>query len=374
MLISATATAQTQQANNAPASVTGQEGSSGNLVPSAPAGATADANKDRTYDVVPEHKPFVTAPSMRPNILNEQALVEAGYGEKREVTEEGYGASYTAPSDLDTLAFLLAPDLLPMPLRHEEFAFSNVLIVHVPTPSEIKMMLPGDALDHADTARYRISQYMGDLTGTAAQRRDRQKSAVLEWSRTAKDMAKNLSANPWQKYQFNRMVQAQLQPYKIGIAGQSKREAELLATQIKPIIEKVGIIMNDMPTHQTKMAWYNVMVQLKDSFELYQQQIGDGDAGVNNLLYPEIKKYPLLPRPAGDPPVSQEQAREIAKAQKTQTALGTVDGEPKQPAVQMQDKNGSNSYGGVIVALMMGLVAVFMLRRNKSKSAGEKSK
>lgn len=366
LLLSGAATAQTEQgpdaANNALASVTTKEGGGENLVPTAP-----QAESVQEYEgVVPEYKAFVTAPSMKPNIMNEKAMVDAGYGETRENPLESLAEEYTVPTDLDALAFLLAPDLLPKPLRYENFDFSNVLIVHVPTPAEIKMMLPGDVLDHADTARYRISQYMGDLTGSSAQRRDQQKSTVMEWSRSSKNLYKNLSANPWQKYQFNRMAQAQLQPFKIGIAGQSAREAQLVANQIKPTIEQIGIILNDMPTHQTKMAWYNVMVQLKDSFELYQNQIAAGDNAINSILYPEIKTYAIVPRPAGDPPISQAQARAKAKAfnQGTANTMGEPVQDDKKPAIQMQEKS-SNSYGGIIVALMMGAVAIFMIRRNK---------
>ena len=337
------------------------------------ASATVWAQSEQAPDAP---RPFVTAPSIKPDILNQSALVAAGYNAK--VAVESTVAvvdSQGRPSDnLDELNFLIAPNQIPLPLRYSAPANAANLSFSIPTPAEVKLLLPGSALDAADEGRYRISQYMGDATGGAAKFRDRQKADVQLWANSTKVMAKQLTQNPWQNYQFNRVVRATLIEYQTGIKAQTMRDADQMAMQVKPILEQVSIVMPEMPTQQAKQAWYNLMVQLKENFMLYQSQMISGDSLTLQELKGLLESYPEIPRPAGEPPTIKmpNGTTTPTATAKPQLNMGATAPEAKASAPKPSE-NESNPYGGVIIVLVMVTSIGFLIMKARKKSGGKNS-
>ena len=347
------------------------------LIFSAASASSAWAQAD---PVVPEaSRPFITAPSIKPDILNQPALAAAGYSVKVAVEAAPAAAvvdSQGRPDDnRDELNFLIAPNQLPLPLRYAAPALAANLAFSIPTPSEVKLLLPGASLDAADEGRYRISQYMGDATGGAAKFRDRQKADVQLWGTSTKTMAKQLTKNPWQIYQFNRVVRATLIEFQAGVKAQTLRDADQMALQVKPILEQVAIVMPEMPTQQAKQAWYNLMVQLKDNFMLYQAQMISGDSLTLTELNVLLNTYPEIPRPAGEAPTLKSPNGTVnpSASNTPQVNISSEAPEAKASAPKPSGKE-SNPYGGVVILLVMVLSIGFLILKARKKSGSRNSK
>lgn len=335
--------------------------------PASPASAASIASQMR---VEPRPQAIVTAPSIKPNILNEQGLARDGYGLSSTAVSTG------APNDMDALTWLLAPNLLPYPLRYEYQAQSEVLVVRVPTVAEARMMLPGQLLDMADEARSTISRFMTAATSRVVQTRAHQKGQLSAWLSQTNEQAKQLSANPWQIYQFHRMVNAEAMAFKSQFAGQSEPEAQELFARIKPLIGQITPLLNELPTQETRMAWYGIMVQLKESFQVFQAQMSEGEREPAAVLDQILSVYKELPRPAGSPPpkpgtsTSPESRRNGEGA--ASTARSSSDSGPKEaaqpPAVKKEETNPLVG-GLVMLGLAVGLVFyVLRLKKKVSKS------
>lgn len=318
-----------------------------------------------------ESRPFVTAPSIKPDILNQPALAAAGYSAAITANSPAVvGADNQGrPSDnLNEFIFLLAPSLIPLPLQYAAPPVAVYLSFSIPSPAEVKLLLPGAALDTADEGRYRISQYMGDATGSAAKFRDRQKADVKLWADSTKLLSKQLSQNPWQIYQFNRVIRATLIEFKTGVKGQTMQSADQMALQVKPILEQIAIVMPEMPTLQSKQAWYNLMVQLKENFMLYQSQMIAGDALTLIELDSLLSTYPEVPRPAGEPPTLKTPNGTPTPGATTPQLNIEADApaaKASAPTVAVKD---SNPYGGMIIILIMVLSIGFLILKARKKS------
>lgn len=325
---------------------------------------------------VPTYKPFITAPSIKPHILNAKGLEAAGYNK---VTPVASSESATAPvgsndlthNDLDDLTFLLAPNLLPNPLRHTPLPTAKPLFIKVPNLAELKLMLPGQALDFADNSRFTISEYMSNLTGETASHQESQRQGLVTWIAEVDKLAAGLTNNPWQQYQFNRMVRKTAEDFKRNVETQSTIESQHLAALIRPVIESINLSLPDLPTQQAKQAWYNLMVQLRDNFSLYQSQVYAADTSSLGLLESILTKYPQVPRPAGEPPRSvNEFTAQFTKTKLAPMAKTAIEGSENAPEKSQPGRPvEQNSSGGLIVALSMfgvgGGFIFFWLRKRK---------
>lgn len=334
----------------------------------------------------PKHTPFITAPSIKPHLLDVKGLQAAGYSastennkndndiERNLSASNAENTSYSTrdtddKKDLESLTYLLAPNFIPLPLRYSESSFNYSIALDVPTVAEVKLMLPGPALDKAESARYEVSKYIGNLTGDAAQRRELQKLNVDEWVKSTDKIAQQLSTNPWQIYQFRRLIQATLKDYKLAIATQSKVEINKVAMAIRPEIQEIGLVVNEFPTYEAKKAWYNILTQMNDNFKMYQEQITSQDADLLMKIDSLLSKYPEVPRPAGNPPKSAReqsvQTNQLTAA--TKASVGAELDAVKKPAAPLQNEDDSASaIGGIFILFgALGLGGFYFSRLRK---------
>lgn len=246
----------------------------------------------------------------------------------------------------------------------------SALYVDVPSSADMKLMLPGAAADTADRARYVVSKFITDVIGSASQLRGGELEAVTTWVARTLQQESTLNADPWAQYQFRLEARRQVEGYRASVAAQSAPQTDRLALDLRKTVARVAPMLEVSPTYETRMAWYNVMVQLKEGMTLYQAQVTNGDQAVLAALDQFLTSHPPLPRPEGPEP-AKRQRNVIAAAQPIASTSTDLEATPKREPTKPLPAAQQDTTGGLIVAL--GLVAsvigffMYLRKRNKRK-------
>ena len=280
-------------------------------------------------------------------------------------------ASTGAPSAEGADApWVLGADQHPWPLHYREPAPLNVLYLDLPTSAEVRLMLPGRAADAADRARFAVSKFFSDVIGSANQVRGSQLEALNSWIERTNKQSQTLSADVWQRYEFSREALSEVTKFRDQVKGQSQPQAERLAEQVRDAVSKIAPLVDLMPTYELRMAWYNILVQLKEGVTLYQTQVGTVDQNLGNTLEQYLSQHPPVPRPEGNPPQRQNPgAQQARSAQAPTLTVAAQQEDNRKPAKAVAVEKAPDSYVGAVLALFAVLTGVWVFfklrKRNK---------
>lgn len=316
--------------------------------------------------------PQPTFPRTAPVRNSQSAFDRMVTGNAAPAAATSRATSQTTPA----VPWVLAANAHPWPLQYyEPITFSN-LVLRVPAERDARIMLPGVAADEAEHARFTANKFVVDAIGLGAQARGRQLEEINKWVERTKDQLKSIDADdPWQVYQFSQEAHAYLSEFQAKVKAQSEPAITSMAGQIRAAIEQITPAMNATDSYELRMAWYNVMVLLKEGLTLYQSQILSADQQILDQVEAFAKEHPLVARPEGPLPLTPEQAQ--AKKAAAAATLAPVSADsPKEvrepaPAPAATAEQGSGVVGGFIVALvalLSGGGLFFAIRRRVSRN------
>ncbi|MEX3984231.1 hypothetical protein AB4Y45_35330 [Paraburkholderia sp. EG287A] len=271
----------------------------------------------------------------------------------------------------------LTSDQHPWPLRYHALAPVMSLFLDLPSPADTKLELPGIAADQAEHARVAVNQYFSNLLGSDNRTRGGQLDALSTWLDRMGQQEMSLgSADPWAHYEFSREALAQMTQFRSGVASQTDPQSRQVLSEVRNAIARITPLVQLMPTYETRLAWYNVLVQLKDGLAEYQSQATETDQKLLTAIDTYLATHPAVPQPAGDiPPRPQGFARAHAPAAssgsqaQTPSAVSTLQDAHTPAAMPPEKKQGSSLIGSLLVALFavvtLGWVAMKIRGRNK---------
>lgn len=274
--------------------------------------------------------------------------------------------------------WVLATEAHPWPLRYQEPMLMSNLHLRTPDQRDAKIMLPGVAADEAESARFTSNKFVVDAIALGAQARGRQLEEINQWIERTKEQLKLVDmTDPWQAYQFTLEAHRELTEFQQKIKTQSEPSINAMADQIRQAIAQITPVMGASEDYDLRMAWYNIMVLLKDGLNLYQTQILGADKQVLDLIEQFINEHPLAARPEGPLPLTPEQAQaKKVAANVTLASRPTAELKAERspaPEPLSVENQGSGFVGGLIVAvvaLLAGAGVFFTIfRRNKGKSS-----
>lgn len=290
----------------------------------------------------------------------------------------GQGSTSLAKSQNNSGApWVLKSEAHPWPLRYQGPNPLSSLYLRTPDPRDARIMLPGVAADDVEKARFTANKFIVDAVALGAQARGRQLEELTQWIDRTKDQLKHVdTSDPWQAYQFSMEAHQELMAYQAKVRTQSDPSISAMADQIKQAIAQITPVMEVIESYDLRMAWYNIMVLLKEGLTLYQTQTLGADKQLLDLIDQFVNEHPLVARPDGPLPLTPEQA------QAKKAASGAILASPSSTVLKAErspapdaisvEPTGSGLVGGLIVAIvaLLASAGVFftVFRRNKGKS------
>ena len=261
---------------------------------------------------------------------------------------------------------VLLPDEHPWKLAHQAPGRPNALYLDMPSATEIKMMLPGRAADVAERTRSTIAKYFSDATGIAALARGRQAAEWDEWVLRTAGQALRLPKEPWPTYEFWLEANKTLLPFKENLSGQTAPSIIPIAEAVRGAITQMAPLVRAFPTYALQLSWYRTMAQLKDGFELCQNQIRASDAVLLAKITLYLRDHPIPPKPAGAPPVLGKNLAPQASAQVEERSLTSPSLKPSAVPVPLPQEHGSaGSLLAVGLVLALGTGAALYFRKKQ---------
>lgn len=254
----------------------------------------------------PASAPGATAasPSLDPAI---QALVE---GKTPEAAAQLSLSSSTPPVPA-TAATSAAREDMPWTLRGENrpwslhFTPSNplgTLYLSPPNARDARIMLPGVLADSANRARFTVNKFVTDSIGISSQARARQMEALSRWIENTNKQLERVRDDEWEHYQFNVESRREIDAFRAKVEAQAAPDLAFIQAEIVRAVAEVTPLMESMSSYEMQMAWYNVMVQMKDGFALYQSQVQRADQQLLGAIDSYIELNPFVARPTTPPP------------------------------------------------------------------------
>ncbi|MBK3779942.1 hypothetical protein G3A43_06715 [Paraburkholderia aspalathi] len=282
----------------------------------------------------------------------------------------------SAPTD--DVPWTLTPDQHPWPLRYRAPAPVTSLYLDLPSPADTKLEMPGVAADQADAARIAVNRYFANLLAEDNRVRGGQLDALNTWLDRAGPQEQSVGADPWARYEFSSEALRQVIPFRAGVAGQSAPESKQVLEQVRAAVVRISPLVQLMPTYETRLAWYNVLVQLKEGLTQYQSQSTDIDQKLLASLDGYLASHPEVPRPAGEVP---QKPTGFARTHPAPAASGVSRPDPQSAAISIQGdthkpaampperKQSSSLLGSALIALFgagtLGWVVLKIRGRNK---------
>lgn len=343
--------------------------------PAAPAPVTAPtaaADQPLTSDPREQAARLEAESSLPPGVIASAPSVRAN-ADVLASLRQGNSLEGTGMTDPD-VPWILAPDQHPLPLHYSEPQNINILLLDIPSTAEARLMNPGRALDLAERARYTTSKYTSDAIGLITLTRTRQAEAIERWLAYTDKQAAALGNDPWQHYQFWHEARPMMEAYRAKAAEQTAPPLMRMVDDSKRAVAAIIPIVNLMPTHEARLAWYNVMVQLKEGLGLFQRQLADADKRVNDLFDGYLQRHPYVPRPAGAIPADPRLVKAVPQPTLSELPQsGVVTPAASQEAKPRTAIKASSGFGsGLLITgvLLVALAAAVLKMRGKAgKSA-----
>lgn len=277
----------------------------------------------------------------------------------------------------ENVPWALTSDQHPWPLRYHPLATVFSLYLDLPSPADTKLELPGLAADQAERTRVAVNQYFSNLLGSDNRTRGGQLDALSTWLDRIGQQESAVGADPWAHYEFSREALDQMTQFRAGVAGQTEPQSRQVLSEVRNAVARITPLVQLMPTYETRLAWYNVLVQLKEGLAEYQAQASETDQKLLTAIDSFLATHPQVPRPEGDaPPRPQGFARHSAtptpatQAQaQTATAMNTLQDSHTPAAMPPEKKQSSSVLGSLLIAFFavgtLGWVVMKVRGRNK---------
>lgn len=315
-------------------------------------------------------QPFVTAPMY--NVNPDEVQVIAG---KRKAESLPLHATLkTMPARITEAPWVLTPETHPWPLRYSKLPPINTLYIAMPSMAEARLQLPGVAARTLESASYTVTQYITNVQGMVTQSHLRQQEQLEQWMERTTAQAADVPSEPWPQYQFNQEARGQLEPFRNNIEGQSDEMLARMRMDIQRAIDAITPVMAVMPTHELRLGWYNLMLQLREAYEQMQQRAQESDQQLLAAADAFLNALPSPVLPTTPPPSKESLLYGVPKASTDPAALATMTPSTAiarrdaaaEPAVTTVEPTG----GGIVLSGVVVLLAaaVVWLRRKKQKS------
>jgi hypothetical protein len=277
----------------------------------------------------------------------------------------------------DEAPWTLTADQHPWPLRYNAPSPVTSLYLDLPSPADSKLEMPGVAADQADAARVAVNRYFSNLLAEDNRVRGGQLDALNNWLDRAGQQEQSVGQDPWARYEFSNESLRQMIAFRAGVAGQTAPEAKQLLEQVRTAVARISPLVQLMPTYETRLAWYNVLVQLKDGMAQYQSQSTDIDQKLLASIDSYLAAHPEVPRPLGEVPPKPTGFARIhpaapasAVAQAGLQSVAIAQDNTRKPAGMPPEKKQSTSFlGSALIALFgagtLGWVVLKLRGRNK---------
>lgn len=261
---------------------------------------------------------------------------------------------------------------LPYPLRPRSLPDAGVIYLSLPTEQDVRLMLPGQALDAAAAVRRDVSKFFTDALGVAAQTKIRALDSFSTWlDMTDRQAAGIPPTEDWTNYIFTGITVESVTAFRDDYSTQAKTVLERTSAQIPDVVARISRLMNAAQGYPQQKAWYEVMVQLRESFKLYQTQVLEGDAQVAAVANDYLAKHPVPPRPEGRPPLLDLTDKPIGRPAVSAPApvnpefVRTPAKQVEEAAPTIKKESESGLLGGLIVLGMLAAVVFFFVRLRK---------
>lgn len=342
------------------------------------AGSPAAASPNSTRP-----QPFVTAPSL--NAMgaptNPEAASAKGASPAPAVGSVPAGAvvpngTATLPTPAaeagaqDDYPWLLASEQRPWALAYLDVESLNTLYLTPPSEQEVRVMLPGGVLDASERIKAEINRYFTDNTGLASVARTRQLNTFNTWLEDTSKKKMALPLDPWVRFQFHREASATIAEFKAKVLRQSAPGMSRMDSDVRKAVEQLSAVMNATGGHEQKMQWYNLLVQLRDGFTLFQTRVAAADRQVREAIERFEQDNPPIARPPGTPHRSKP-TPSAGTALPGGVALTTdaVARSPAQPLAQPAET--ANPAGAWVVIAGMALVVLGMFMKLRRRVASK---
>lgn len=281
-------------------------------------------------------------------------------------------ASSTAHEDMPT--WLLPPEVHPAVLHLSSGAPVTPLMLSVPEVADARLMLPGAALDEAAAVRASISRYVTSTVSRAVETRSQQLEAVTRWTEQARQQKKLVPQDEWAAYEFNVEARAQLDPVLLQLKNQAGQGTAQLTAVLQKAVATLTPLIAVMPTYESRIAWYNLQVQLKEALDLYNAEVLPLEKKLKDTVESFDVENPALTRPVSALPakdgLSAGNATTAAKVAPEAVAI-KKDLKPaaSSPAATTANQ-GSGVFGGLLVAgfIAVTFVGLFVMLRKRKKA------
>lgn len=304
-----------------------------------------------------------------------QAMVEGkDPADAAKLTEKGAAGREDVP-------WVLRGDNRPWNLLFTPSNPLGTLYLSPPSTRDAKLMLPGVAADAANRARFTVNKYITDSIGISAQARARQMDALTRWIENADKQTQRVKDDEWEKYQFSVESRREIDTFRERVAAQAAPDQVLMQREIMRAVEEVTPLLEAMPNYELQMAWYNVLVQMKEGFALYQAQVLRADQNLLAAIDSYIEANPFAPRPAGQVPrqgVDGFSGPTVAKptvptpSLTSAVAEATREPAPAPVAQPRPDQPNSVLPGlGVFVLMVLAGVFLFFRARRHGRTSGK---
>lgn len=350
---------------------------------SAAAGQSPQPVPDAFGIRTPEAASLAAAPSAASDLAaaSAPAATNAGAiaGLATDVKTAAASASRAPGEDPDALPWTLAPEQHPLPLHYQAPAPVTGLYLELPAEAEVKLMLPGRAADAADATRLAVSRFLTGVIGSASQARGRQLEALNQWLENTNKQEQSLSADPWARYEFSREALGTLTQFRASVAAQTQPQTDSLVEQVRAVVARIAPLVSVMQTYELRMAWYNVLVQLKEGADLFQSQVTTSDQTILASVDQYLAQHPPVSRPASTPPprpngLTRPQASNSVAPTPGLTSSAMQDS-PRKPAATAPapaKDQPSGLFGGALIGLFSVLTGAWLFMKFR-KRGGKKA-
>lgn len=271
----------------------------------------------------------------------------------------------------EALGFVLGSEQLPWPLRYRQLSPPTVLYLPLPEVPSLRLMLPGHTLEEARQARAGVARYITNLIGVAAQDRARQLDAFNAWAdQTLKQKATLNTDDEWLQYVFWGQAHASVESYRVHIVPQSEAVTREMSGPIQAFAANVTDLMNAAQGYEQRMAWYQVLTQLKEGLQLYQIQMQEGDAQVLQAVNYFVGTNPPVARPESPLPTMDASTgkRAMPKVEMPRTPeIAPVRRPAEAPTATVVAEEGNSLVAYLVIAGVLAPIGLYFLRLRKRK-------
>lgn len=325
----------------------------------------------------PETVSLATAPQAASDLkaASSPSAANTGLTTDAKTAAAAASASLAPGEDPDALPWTLAPEQHPLPLHYQAPAPITGLYLELPAAAEVKLMLPGRAADAADAARVAVSRFLTGVIGDASQARGRQLEALNQWLENTNKQEQTLSADPWARYEFSREALGTLTQFRASVAAQTQPQTDNLVEQVRAVVARIAPLVSVMQTYELRMAWYNVLVQLKEGADLFQSQVTSSDQTILTAVDQYLAQHPAVSRPASSPPprpngLARPQTGNSAVPAPGLTSSAALQESPRKPAAAAPapaKDQPSGIFGGVLIGLFSVMTGVWLFLKFRKR-------